>query len=202
MAEGRDRNFVLGVGAMAVGLALAIIGALWAHFTGLSEFDDVGREIYSHIPRGWFWVLLGQLVSMAGVFVLMAGIALAFLYEKPMTWARSAIGAGLFTALTIILFGVIPNEWLTYTQAVWEWTDQKLWVTIPADLIGGNDVSLSAAAAKDIIAGTYVLVATGAIAFGMIRWQKRDELRAAKEKAKAAAEDVSVYGRPLRKVER
>ena len=202
MAEGRDRNFVLGVGAMAVGLALAIIGALWAHFTGLSEFDDVGREIYSHIPRGWFWVLPGQLVSMAGVFVLMAGIALAFLYEKPMTWARSAIGAGLFTALTIILFGVIPNEWLTYTQAVWEWTDQKLWVTLPADLIGGNDVSLSAAAAKDIIAGTYVLVVTGAIAFGMIRWQKRDELRAAKEKAKAAAEDVSVYGRPLRKVER
>ena len=202
MAEGRDRNFVLGVSATGAGAALAIIGALWAHFTGLSELDDVGREIYSHIPRGWVWVLLGQLVSMAGVFILMGGIALAFLYEKPMTWARSAVGAGLFTALTIILFGVIPNEWLTYTQAVWEWTDQKLWVTIPADLIGGNEVSLSAAAVKDIIAGTYVLVATGAIAFGMIRWQKRDELRAAKEKAKAATEAESAYGRPLQKVER
>lgn len=202
MAEGRDRNFNLGVAAMAVGLALALVGALWAHFTGLSEFDDVGREIYPNIPRGWAWVLIGQLVSLGGVLILMAGTTLAFLYGKPLTWARAAIGALLFTALMIILFGVIPNEWLTYTQAVWEWTDQKVWIRIPADLIGGNELAISASAFKDIIVGTYVLVATGAVAAAMISWQKRDEIQAKMEKRRADKKSVSTYGRPLQKAER
>lgn len=202
MAKQRDRNFVLGLTAVLVGTALAIVGALWAHFTGLPTADDVGRDLYPNIPRGWVWVLLGQLVSLGGVLLAMAGVALAYLYEKKMTWARSAVGGGLFTGLMMILFGVIPNEWLTYTQAVWEWTDQKIWVEIPTSLIGGNEVNLSAAVFKDVVSGTYSVVALGAVAVAMIRWQKRDEIRAAKEKAKGAEENVSVYGRPLQKVER
>lgn len=202
MAEGRDKNFTRGITAAAVGLGLSVVGALWAHFTGLSELDEVGRELYPAIPRGWVWVLLGQLVSLAGVLILMAGIALAFLYDKKMTWARSAIGALLFTSLMIILFGVIPNEWLTYTQAVWEWTDQKLWVKIPPALLGGNEVNISASAFKDIISGTYVLVATVAVAATMIAWQRRDEIIANREKKRAEKKSVSNYGRPLQKVER
>lgn len=202
MAEQRDRNMVLGVTAVVVGLILSILGALWAHFTGLSVVDDVGRDLYTHIPRGWYWVLLGQLVSLGGVLMAMAGITLAYLYEKPMTWARSAVGAGLFTGLMIILFGVIPNEWLTYSQAVWEWTDQKIWVKIPTALLGGNEVNLSAAVFKDVIAAGYSTVALGGVAVAMIRYQKRDEIRAAKQKKSGQDDKVSVYGRPLQKVER
>ena len=116
--------------------------------------------------------------------------------------ARAAIGAALFTALMIILFGVVPNEWLTYTQAVWEWTDQKIWIEIPPALLGGNEVNISAAAFKDIIAGTYVLVATVGVAAAMIQWQKRDEILAARAKKRAEKKAVSTYGRPLQKVER
>lgn len=202
MTEQRDKNFSRGIAALVVGLVLAIAGALWAHFTGLSELDDVGREMYPAIPRGWFFVLIGQLVSLTGVFIAMAGIALAFLYEKKMTWARASIGAFLFTGLMIILFGIIPNEWLTYTQAEWEWTSQKEWIPIPSALIGGNEISISAAAIKDIIAGTYTVIVTGAVAAAMIGWQKRDEIRASLEKRKAAKGNVSVYGRPLQKADR
>ena len=202
MTEGRDKNFNLGIAAMVAGLALALAGALWAHFTGLPEVDDLGREIYTHIPRGWGWVLIGQLVSLGGVLILMAGMTLAFLYEKPLTWARASIGALLFTALMIILFGVIPNEWLTYTQAVWEWTDQKIWIRIPSELIGGNELNISAAAVKDVVAGTYVVVVTIAVAVAMISWQRRDEIRDKREKKKAAKKAVSTYGRPLQKAGR
>ncbi len=205
MAEGNNRNTTLGLTAIAVGTVLAIAGSLWAHFAGLPEFDDLGRELYPHIPRGldgWLSGLIGKVVSLVGVLLLLGGITLAFLYEKRMTWARSAIGAGVFTSLMMILFGIVPNEWLTYTQAVWEWTDQKLWIKIPSELLGGNELNISAAAIKDIISGTYVLVATGAVAVAMIRWQKRDELRAARDKAKADVEDLSSYGRPLQKAER
>lgn len=213
MAEKRDRNTTIGVAATVVGVALSILGALWAHFAGLPELDEFGRELYPHIPRGnpaWISPLIGQLVSLGGLLLAMAGIALAYLYEKPMTWARSAVGAGLFTGLMMILFGVIPNQWLTYTQAVWEWTDQKLWfgtdpnalISIPSGLVGGNSLSLSAAAVKDIIAGTYSVVAIGGVAVAMIAWQKRDEIRDKRQKAKAEKGKTSVYGRPLQKVER
>ncbi len=212
MAEQRDKNFVRGLIALGIGSVLAILGALWAHFSGLPELDDVGRELYPHIPRGydaWLSPLIGQLVSLTGVFIAMVGLTLAFLYEKPMTWARSALGAFLFTGLTILLFGVIPNEWLTYTQAVWEWTDQKLWIgtneaatiPIPAALLGGNDLNLSAAAIKDIVAGTYVLVVTGGLGAAMIAWQRRDEIMANREKKRAEKGNVSVYGRPLQKAD-
>jgi len=203
MAEQGDKNFVRGLIALAIGGVLAILGALWAHFTGLPELDDVGRELYPSLPRGWVPVLIGQLVSLGGVLVAMAGIAVAFLLDKPMTWARAAVGAFLFTGLMMILFGIVPNEWLTYTQAEWEWTDQKLWVTIPASLIGGNDVSISAAAFKDIVAGTYALVVTAGVGAAMIAWQKRDEIRASREaKRKARGGGKSAYGRPLQKAER
>lgn len=200
MAEGRDRNFILGNTALAAGILLAVVGALWAHFTGLPTVDDVGRDLYPFLPRGWGFELIGQLVSLAGVFLLLGGIALAYLYEKPLTWARAAVGAGLFTALMIVLFGIIPNQWLTYTQAVWEWTDQKLWIKIPTGLLGGNQVNISAAAMKDIVSGTYAVIVTAGVAITMIRWQKRDEIRAAKEKEDAG--DVSAFGRPLRKAGR
>ena len=202
MAEKRDRNFVLGATAVIVGVALSLLGALWAHFTGLAAVDDVGRDLYAHIPRGWWWVLIGQLVSLGGLLLAMAGITLAYLYEKKMTWARAAVGGGLFTGLMMILFGIIPNEWLTYSQAVWEWTDQKIWIKIPTSLLGGNEVNLSAAVFKDVIAAGYSTIVLGGIAVVMIRWQKRDEIRANKAKAEGAQEEVSAYGRPLQKVER
>jgi hypothetical protein len=201
MAEPRDKNFVRGIAGLAVGLILALLGALWAHFTGADEVNNVGREIYTAFPRGWVWVLIGQLVSLGGVLLMLGGAALGFLYDKTMTWARASIGAFLFTSLMMILYGVIPNEWLTYAQSVWEWTDQKVWIRVPSGLIGGNELNISANAFKDIVSGTYVLVITVAIGAAMIAYQRRDEIRANREK-KALVEDVSVYGRPLRKVGR
>jgi len=202
MAEPRDKYFVRGTVALGVGLVLALLGALWAHFTGADELDNVGRAIFPAFPRGWVWVLLGQLVSIGGLFLAIGGTALAFLYEKKMTWARAALGAFLFTGTLIILFGIILNQWLTYTQAVWQWTDQKLWVKIPSSLIGGNELNISANALKDIISGTYALVMTVAVGAAMIAYQRRDELRAKRDSKKAASDNVSAYGRPLRKVER
>ncbi len=193
-----SRYRLAGIAAMVAGSLVGIGGALIAHFTGLSEFDDLGRELYPAIPRGWLFVVIGQVISLGGVLLLLAGVAVAYLYGRPMTWARAAVGASLFVSMMMILFGIVPNEWLTLTQSVWEWTPQKIAVTIPAWLVLNNDVSISYAAIKDIVSGTYVVVALGAIAVTMYQWQER-------QKAAATApppQPVSRYGRPVTKVER
>jgi uncharacterized membrane protein len=186
-----------------------VAGFLIAHFTGLAELDNLGREVYSWIPRGWQLELAGQLITLTGIFMIMAGTALAFLYGREMTWARASIGALLFTGLMIILFGVIPNQWLTLTQAVLEWTPRKIAIRtvgspgggiplFPKWLLLNNDLSISYAALKDIISGTYSVVAIGGVAVAMVKWQDWQKKRA----AGPAGPTVSGYGRPLTKVER
>lgn len=198
-AKLEHRNyFRAGVAGIVIGAGAAIVGVLIAHFTGLGEFDDLGREIYPVVPRGWFYELSGQVIALGGVLLMMAGTTLAFLYERKMTWARASIGAALFTGLMMILFGVIPNQWLTLTQAVWEWTPQKILITIPPALVLNNDVAISYAALKDAIVTGYILVAMGGVAFVMIKWQDHQKNKASGPPPKP----VSTYGRPMTKVER
>lgn len=192
------KYFIFGIGATAAGLLTCVAGFMFAHFTGLNEFDELGREIYPSIPRGWGWELIGQVVSVGGALLVIAGLALAFLYRREMTWARASLGALLFTALMIIFFGIIPNQWLNLAQGPWEWTSAKVAVTLPKWLVLNNEVSISYAAIKDAIVGGYVLVLTGAIAVTMYQWQEREKKRA----AAPPPEPVSVYGRPVTRIGR
>ena len=200
MSESRQLNnyFRIGIGAIVIGVVTSLVGSLWAHFTGLPDMNSVGAEIYPAIPRGWGWVMIGQVVSLSGAVLAMGGAALAFLYEREVTWARASIGAALFTALTMILFGIIPNQWLTLTQATFAWTPQTIAFTIPEWLLLNNEVSISYAVIKDVVSGTYSVVVLGAVLVGMYLWQGR----AMKAEKAPPPDPVSAYGRPLTKVER
>jgi uncharacterized membrane protein len=188
----------IGITLMVAGVVIGVAGALFAHFTGLPEVDDLQRELYPNIPRGWVWVMIGQAISLGGVLIMMAGMALAFLYEREMTWARASLGALLFVSLMMIVFGIIPNEWLTLTQSTLEWTPQKIAVTVPPWLVLNNDVSISYAALKDIVSGTYAIVALGAVAVTMYQWQERQK----KRETAPPPEPVSTYGRPITRIGR
>lgn len=199
MADDRElrRYSNIGIAAIGVGAVISIVGFMAAHFTGLDTEDALGREIYPAIPRGWVYETLGQIVSLTGVLIVLGGITLAFLYQREMTWARASIGASVFVSLMMILFGIIPNEWLTLTQSTLEWTPQKIAFTIPPALVLNNQVDISYAAIKDIVSGTYSVVVLGAVAVGMYQYQ---------EWAKRRTEGppptpVSEYGRPLTKVD-
>jgi len=199
--------FIAGNGGIAIGFFALTIGVLISHFAAIDTFDQFGREAWAWVPRGWSVELAGQTVALVGVLLIMGGAALAYLYQRELTWARASLGAALFTGLMLIIFAVIPNQWLTLTQAVWEWTPQKKAITwigdssgglqlIPKPLLLNNEVSISMAALKDIVSGTYSVVALGAVAVGMYQWQERS-----KKVAAAPKEKVSRYGRPMTKVE-
>ncbi len=202
------RYLRLGIVLMVAGAGLALVGAFAVHLIGLPEVNAFGVELYPAVPRGWLPNLIAQSASLTGVMILMAGMALAFVYKRELTWARATIGAFLFTGLMMILFGVIPNEFLTLTQSTLDWSGLKLWVPscaiensfpcLPAFLTLGNEVSISAAAIKDMIGQGYILTVTVAIVVVMWKWQERSK-RLAEE---GPPPEISRYGRPLTKVER
>jgi hypothetical protein len=181
-----------------LGLLTSVAGFMFAHFTGLDALDNVGREIYPSIPRGWAWELAGQVVSLGGVLLAMAGLTLAFLYRRPLTWARASLGALLFTGLMMILYGIVPNEWLNLAQGPWEWTSAKVAFTIPSWLVLNNQIDVSFEAVKDIVLQGYIGAVTVGTIVVMYQWQERAKKRAAGPPPKP----VSVYGRPVTKIGR
>lgn len=193
--EKRLRTYMMaGWAAIGLGTIVMTIGVLAAHFAAIDAVDQFGREAWSWVPRGWQFELVGQVIALTGLLLAMGGAALAYLWERELTWARASLGAMLFTSLMLVIFAVIPNQWLTLTQSVLEWTPQKNFLTVPKVLVLNNDVSISYAALKDIVSGTYSVVALGAVAVGMYQWQEWS-----KKRETAPKEEVSTYGRPLAK---
>jgi hypothetical protein len=187
------RKLAAGFTAIAIGIVATIAASMFVHAAESPTTDAVGNELYSLVPRGWFPATLGQLVAIGGIFLILGGATLAFVYGRPFTWARAAIGAWLFTAMALVVFAVIPNQWVALTQASLEWTPQKILVTIPPALVLGNEVSISYAALQQMIVGGYPVVMLILIATVMVQWQKRTR---AVEKPKPTP--VSSFGRPIK----
>ena len=201
------RLTLMGVGLMLAGGATSLVGALVVHFTGAPETNSVGEEIYTFAPRHFLLETVGQIISLTGMFMLLAGMVVAFVYKRELTWARASIGAFVFTSVAMILFGVIPNEWLTLAQADLQWdnrpfisfvgcpADQGLpCIELPSALIGGNQLEFSWASFKDTISFGYANVALVGMAVGMVKiqtWVKE-------QRDAPPPEPISEYGRPLR----
>ena len=155
--------------------------------------DDVGTELYPLFPRGWFWTTASQFIALNGVVLMMAGAALAFVWGRRLTWARATLGAFLFTALMVIIFGVIPNQMLTLAQGPLEFTSQKILITIPPALVLNNELTISYETFKDMIVGGYAFTNLVVIAIVMVVWQNYH-----RTKDEPKPQRISEYGRPIR----
>ncbi len=195
------KYFIIGISAVVLGLLTTVVGFLFAHFAAAGPLDDLGKEVFPFFPealREWYWVLAGQAVSVGGALLAMAGLALAFLFERKLTWARATLGAALFTGLMLLLYGIVPNQWFNLTQGELEWTSTKILITLPRALTLNNEIAISYEVIKDIVGQMYIGGLTGAIVVTMYQWQERAKRRA----AGPPPQRDSVYGRPLAKIGR
>ena len=192
----------LGIVGVVIGALLFLVGILVAHFTGLSPRNNVGQEIYPHIPRcAWFegnpqkcWVLptSGQIIALVGSQVFLAAMFFGWIFERPLTWARATMAAFMATLELIILFGIVPNQWLGLTQGTFEWSEQKVAFTLPSWLVLNNTVSISYGVIKDAVSGGYAAGLLGGIVVGAYKLQER-----AKHGGQPKPQVMSTYGRPI-----
>jgi hypothetical protein len=192
----------LGITGVVVGSLLLVGGTVLAHFMGLPVRDSVGQELLPAIPRcAWFegdpascWILptIAQSTAFIGSQILIAGIVIGWIFDRPMTWALATVAAFLFTVEIIIIFGIVPNEMLAIAQGTLEWTDQKIAVTIPSWLMLNNEVSISFGVIKDLIVAGYsttMLIVVIVGAYQLQEWNKR--------RGQPKAPTTSRYGRPV-----
>ena len=201
--------------ALGIAVALITLNVLGAKVTGRAQallVTGVLSVIAYFVMRGSINVdstnfepflkdgFSGLLTATALIFVSYAGVTkIASVAEEVKRPSRNIpLGILISIGLMMILYGVIPNEFLTITQSTLDWSGLKEWVPIPTVLTLGNEITISAAAIKDLIGQGYILTVTVGIAVTMWKWQDR---------AKRLAEQgppvkVSKYGRPLTKVER
>ena len=185
---------------LVAGFLLLIAAVWWVHYSSFPKTVVVdGAEVpfvvdyFNWVPRGWAWKSLGYLGAFAASQLMLGGAVLAFVLAQRMTWARAAFTAWLVWIEFVIIFGMVPSEWLSLSQTDLDWSPQRVFVKIPSWLVLGNEVSISFAALKDIISGGYhVTVLAAAILFA---YKIHDLGKPPKQVEKPML--VSPYGRPL-----
>ncbi len=169
MDEARRR--IIGILGLALGSALVVGGVIWTHFSALpsTEIIDgievtVSQGVFDIIPRGFIigdetgglpWFTVGHLVAITGSQLLVVGAVFMWVVGREMTWPRATFAGFVAWIELVIVFGMIPSEWLNLSQGPLGWTSQRIAVTIPSWLVLGQDVSVSYAVLKDAISGGY-----------------------------------------------
>jgi hypothetical protein len=199
LSDGRRKS--IGWAMLGFGALLLAIAVWWVHFTSFPATEVVdGVEVpvvlssFNWVPRGWFWKALGYLAAFAASQLLLAGAAFVFLLNQRLTWSRALFGAFLAWIELLLLFGIVPSEWLNLAQTDLNWSSQRVAVTIPPMLVLGNDVAVSWAAVKDSISMGWHLVMIPAVAIFALQVQKMYDGKPARADK---PEKRSPYGRPL-----
>lgn len=150
------------------------------------------------------WFTVGHLVALVGSQLMLAGVAIALILGRKMTWALAAFAGFLTFTELILLLGTLPSEWLNLAQGPLGWTEQN--VAFPREnhwpwlvdtwnaIMLNNNVSISWGFLKDFISinlNMAFLTAIIVFAYKVQDWGKP----LPEEEAPEAP--VSPYGRPL-----
>ena len=114
--------------------------------------------------------------------------------ELPLTWAQAMLGAVAVFALFLLIYGVVPHEWLT-------WADSKLGLREDKILLNTRPIKFSGRALRDIVAATLYIIFLGFNTVMWIMWQKRGTAKPKAAPAAATPEPAgtSAFSRPVTK---
>jgi hypothetical protein len=179
-----------------VGLAMGVVIVHYAQMPrelvegGVRTPIEVG-PLGDLIPLNKWVKFAGYLVSLGASQLMVLGGLFLWVLNQKMTWARAAVASFLSWVELVIVFGIVPSEWLNFSQTDLDMSPAKIALTMPRWLVLGNDVAISQAAVKDSVSMGYHLVMLGLGAVLALKLQDIGKL------APAQPEPVSPYGRPL-----
>ncbi len=118
----------------------------------------------------------------------------------PLTWGEAFLAATFVFALMLLLYGIVPNQWLLWADNELGWRSDSVGVPTPFGRLFANGLTfggrgrimITAETARDAIAaGLYIVFLVGQVV-GWRLWQQRGKKPAAPTEI-----PTSAYGRPL-----
>lgn len=201
-----ERRVRMGAAALVVGTLLMVVAVIIVHYAGFpvaefidGEFVPLEVDVFGWIPRTPLMKGIGYLLAFAASQLMIVGAAFLWILNLPMTWARAAFAAFVAWIELVMIFGIVPSEWLNFSQTDLEWSYQDPVFDIPPLLLLGNRVTVTTGAIKDTISAVYHLLTLGGAAVFAYKLQDIGKPRPA---AAEPPQATSPYGRPLVRGER
>lgn len=123
------------------------------------------------------------------VTLAMTGGFLGYSYlrpaDRPTTWGEAMVGAVYIFMLFVMLFGILPDQFIDYADNDLKWTNEKFLFTEASIMPFRMDFQKL----RDLIVVVEHLVALGAIPVAAVMWQKRGD--------RVGPSTTSDFGRPL-----
>jgi hypothetical protein len=147
------------------------------------------------------------LIVTALMFAILFRVAAKRAPGTPLTWGEAMVAAAFMFALMLMVYGVIPDQWLRWAEGGLKWRSDKIGIPMGPLPFGGDDkllfdqgveffgrgrIIITAQTISDIIAATIYVVFLVVQVIGWLWWQGRGKKAAAKP-----AISTSAYGRPL-----
>ncbi len=154
---------------------------------------------------------------------VMTGILVGWARRRPpgssLTWGEAYVGALFVFVWLLVIYGVLPNQWLQWCDGPLKWRSDKLGIPagplgwplhngrrylgfLPYDkgtffprgitFFGRGKLAFNAQDMRDIVAALIYMVMIGINAKGWLWWQARGKARPATPEL-----PTSAYGRPL-----
>jgi hypothetical protein len=140
---------------------------------------------------GRFFISLLLCVLAFAAFVWLKGRPKS---ELPATWAQSMLGALAVFALFLLIYGVVPHEWLT-------WCDSKLGLREDRIMLSTRPIKITGRTVRDTVAALLYIIFLGINTWMWIAWQKRGTAKPKAAPATATPEPAgtSAFSRPVTK---
>lgn len=120
----------------------------------------------------------------------------------PVTWGEAMVGGTWVFGIMLLVYGIVPHQWLTFADNELLWRPDKLLVGISSGgVVWGDDaknlggtgrILINYQAIRDIVATVIYVVALGAQMYLWSVWQKRG-----RKKPGDVEEARSRFGRPV-----
>ncbi|MGI8777935.1 MAG: hypothetical protein ACR2LJ_11295 [Acidimicrobiales bacterium] len=147
---------------------------------------------------------------LVSILILVGGISIGMAVGRrrpigtPVTWGEAFVAAVFVFALMLVAYGVIPHQWLKYSDNELLWRSDKLLVAISGKGLvwgqkaktatGTGRIIINYQAVRDIVAAGFYGLFLGLQVMLWSKWQKRGRLT---ETAASGGEVTSRFGRPV-----
>ncbi|HUR50179.1 MAG TPA: hypothetical protein VMY88_11715 [Acidimicrobiales bacterium] len=136
------------------------------------------------------------LIAATLIMAVMIAVCIAVARRRPpgtpLTWGEAFIAAVWVFTILLLAYGIVPNQWLTYSDTELGWRRDEFFFGKGIEFFGRGRIAFPKEVLRDIVATGIYGVALVAHAVAWLWWQRRGK------KAAAAPElETSAYGRPL-----